>query len=70
MANVPRGRLDDVKGVLPGLGGPTVVDVMNGGELVAVHAVVPARDISHTISDLRTLGATGVLVTRIERLVP
>jgi ATP phosphoribosyltransferase len=70
MANVPRGALDDVKRVLPGLGGPTVVDVMNGGELVAVHAVAPAREISRTIANLRALGATGVLVTRIERLVP
>jgi len=70
MANVPRRSLDDVKRVFPGLGGPTVVDVMNGGELVAVHAVVPAREITRTIGDLRTLGATGVLVTRIERLVP
>jgi len=70
MANVPRRALDDVKRVLPGLGGPTVVDVMNGGELVAVHAVVLAREITRTIGDLRALGATGVLVTRIERLVP
>ena len=70
MANVPRNALDDVKRVLPGLGGPTVVDVLNGGELVAVHAVVPAREISYTIGHLRALGASGVLVTRIERLVP
>ena len=70
MANVPRGRLDEVRRVLPGLGGPTVIDVLNGGEHVAVHAVVPAADIYRTIGDLRSLGATGVLVTRIERLVP
>jgi ATP phosphoribosyltransferase len=70
MANVPRALLSDVRRILPGLGGPTVVDVLNGGEHVAVHAVVPAADIYRTIGDLRALGATGVLVTRIERLVP
>jgi ATP phosphoribosyltransferase len=70
MANVPRQNLSLVRNVLPGLGGPTVVDVRNGGEHVAVHAVVPARDIYRTIGDLRELGATGVLVTRIERLIP
>ncbi|MDB4878114.1 MAG: phosphoribosyltransferase [Gemmatimonadetes bacterium] len=70
MANVPRRLLSDVRRILPGLGGPTVVDVLNGGEYVAVHAVVPASDIYQTIGDLRALGATGVLVTRIERLVP
>jgi len=70
MANVPRSNLASVRRVLPGLGGPTVVDVLNGGEHVAVHAVVPASDIYRTIGDLRELGATGVLVTRIERLIP
>ncbi|MFN8586726.1 MAG: ATP phosphoribosyltransferase [Candidatus Eisenbacteria bacterium] len=70
MANVPRTALDRVKGVLPGLNGPTVTEVMNGGMLVAVHAVVPAQGIYRTIADLRALGAEGILVTRIERLVP
>ncbi len=70
MANVPRARLAEVQRVLPGLGGPTVIDVLNAGEHVAVHAVVPASSIYQTIDDLRALGASGLLVTRIERLVP
>src|SRR6059036_3256134 len=37
MANVPRAALERVKRVLPGLNGPTVVDVLDGGEVVAVH---------------------------------
>jgi ATP phosphoribosyltransferase len=70
MANVPRAALAAVKAVLPGLNGPTVVDVLNGGEIVAVHAVAPARTIYRTIRDLKALGAQGILVTRIERLMP
>jgi ATP phosphoribosyltransferase len=70
MANVPRRLLGEVKRVLPGLGGPTVIDIMNGGEQVAVHAVVGAAAVYRTIGDLRALGASGILVTRIERLVP
>jgi ATP phosphoribosyltransferase len=70
MANVPRAALGAVKEVLPGLNGPTVVDILNGGDHVAVHAVVRASDIYRTIADLQALGATGLLVTRIERLVP
>jgi ATP phosphoribosyltransferase len=69
MANVPRQALERVREVLPGLNGPTVVDVM-GGNLVAVHAVVSARGIYRTIAQLRALGGEGILVTRIERLVP
>ena len=70
MANVPRSRLDEVCAVLPGLNGPTVVDIMNSGLHVAVHAVVPAADIYHVVASLRALDAEGILVTRIERLMP
>jgi ATP phosphoribosyltransferase len=70
MANVPRAVLDEVKRVLPGLNGPTVVDIQNGGSMVAVHAVVMAASIYRTISALKALGAEGILVTRIERLTP
>ena len=69
MANVPRTRLDEVKRVVPGLNGPTVIDIMNGGAFVAVHAVVAAATIYRTIADLKALGAEGILVTRIERLM-
>ncbi len=70
MANVPRGKLEDIRRILPGLNGPTVVDIMDGGEHVAVHAVVDASTIYRTIAALKNFGAEGILVTRIERLMP
>ncbi len=70
MANVPRAALDRVRAVLPGLNGPTVVDLMNGEGMVAVHAVVEASAIYRTIARLKALGGEGILVTRIERLMP
>lgn len=70
MANVPRARLDDVRRILPGISGPTVIDVMNGGSKVAVHAVCPAKSVYRTVNDLKAVGAEGILVTRIERLLP
>ncbi len=70
MANIPRGALDRVKSVLPGISGPTVIDLLNGGTHVAVHAVVPQCAIYRTIADLRALGGEGILVTRIERFTP
>ena len=69
MANVPRAQLEEVKRVVPGLNGPTIIDIMNGGHYVAVHAVVSAATIYRTIADLKALGAEGILVTRIERLM-
>jgi ATP phosphoribosyltransferase len=70
MANVPRKVLPQVREVIPGLNGPTVVDIMNGGDYVAVHAVVPAKTIYRTINALKAMGCEGILVTRIERLMP
>jgi len=70
MANVPRAVLDRVKEVLPGINGPTVIDILNGGTYVAVHAVVAASSVYRTIASLKALGGSGILVTRIERLMP
>jgi ATP phosphoribosyltransferase len=70
MANVPRARLDEVRAVLPGLSGPTVVEVLDSGTWVAAHAVVGADAVYQTIARLKALGAEGILVTRIERLMP
>ncbi len=69
MANVPRNRLDEVKQVLPGISGPTIIDLLNGGTMVAVHAVAPAATIYKTLTALKQLGGEGILVTRIERLM-
>ncbi|MFB6160881.1 MAG: ATP phosphoribosyltransferase [Haloferacaceae archaeon] len=72
MMNAPRDRLDAVRDVIPGLGGPTVMDVADGEdgeERVAVHAVVDERDVYEVVTDLKGVGASGILVTEIERLV-
>jgi ATP phosphoribosyltransferase len=70
MTNVPRARLDEVRKVIPGLSGPTIVEVLDGDDWVAAHAVVDADRIYQTIAQLKALGAEGILVTRIERLMP
>lgn len=70
MANVPRRSLDAVKQIIPGINGPTVIDILNGGDRVAVHAVVDAGTVYKTIGALKALDASGILVTRVERLMP
>ncbi len=69
MANVPRERMPQVREIVPGLNGPTVIDILDGGNLVAVHAVVPAAGVFRTVARLKALGAEGILITRIERLM-
>lgn len=70
MANVPKDKLEQVRAVIPGLSGPTIVEVLDSGTWVAAHAVVDASAVYQTIANLKALGAQGILVTRIERLMP
>ena len=68
MMNVPADAVDDVEAVIPGMGGPTVMDVA-GTDQVAVHVVVDEREIFEVVPDLKAAGASDILVTEIERLV-
>jgi len=68
MANVPRNQLDEARRILPGINGPTVIDVLDSDRHVAVHAVVPVAFVYRTIARLKAIGGEGILVTRIERL--
>lgn len=69
MMNVRRSSLEDVKSVLPGLSGPTVMDVASGEDLVAVHAVVGEDRVYQLINQLRRAGARDILVMSIERMI-
>lgn len=70
MTNVPKAQMDEVRKILPGINGPTIVEVADDGAWVAAHAVVDADQVYQTIAKLKELGAEGILVTRIERLMP
>ncbi|WP_222915787.1 ATP phosphoribosyltransferase [Natrinema sp. SYSU A 869] len=72
MMNVPQDRLEAVRDVIPGLGGPTIMDIADEEDekaKVAVHAVVNERDVFETITEVKAAGASDILVTEIERLV-
>jgi ATP phosphoribosyltransferase len=69
MMNVVRPALDEVKRVLPGLSGPTVMEVASSENLVAVHAVVEEERIYRLIPLLKKAGARDILVIPIDRMV-
>ena len=69
MADIPKDRLTDVEKIIPGIGGPTVLEIAGDDRFVAVHAVIDTDKVFHTISELKKLGAKGILTTPIERLV-
>jgi ATP phosphoribosyltransferase len=70
MANVPQKALKDLPLVLPGISGPTVMNIIGRKDVVAVHAVVNEDAVNGIITVLKSIGATGILVLPIERLIP
>jgi ATP phosphoribosyltransferase len=69
MMNVKRSSLDAVKRLLPGLSGPTVMDVASSENLVAVHAVVNEERVYSLINALKRAGAKDILVMAIQRMI-
>ena len=72
MMNVAREQLDAITAILPGIGGPTVMDVFSnqsGPKSVAVHAVVKESEVYRLIPQLKEVGARDILVLGIDRLI-
>jgi ATP phosphoribosyltransferase len=69
MMNVKRSSLDAVRNLLPGLSGPTIMDVASSEGLVAVHAVVNEERVYMLINQLKRAGAKDILVMAIQRMV-
>jgi ATP phosphoribosyltransferase len=68
MLNVERGKLDEIKALIPGLGGPTIMDIA-GSKSVALHAVVSTNKVYQLINLLKRNGAKDILVLDITRMV-
>ena len=69
MANVPKASLPNLKTLLPGVAGPTVMNIIGRDDVVAIHAVTNENEINGVITMLKSIGATGILVIPIERMV-
>ncbi|NLL10741.1 MAG: ATP phosphoribosyltransferase [Methanomicrobiales archaeon] len=69
MMNVSRSALDDIRTIIPGMGGPTIMDVASSADMVAVHAVVDEEMVYQLINRLKQAGARDILVMNIERLI-
>lgn len=70
MADVPTKSLDAVRKYLPGIAGPTVMNIAGREDVVAVHVVIDKDKAYDAITRLKKLGATGILIVPIDRMVP
>jgi ATP phosphoribosyltransferase len=69
MMNANRSSLEEIRNVLPGLSGPTVMEVASCEDLVAIHAVVNEERVYGLIKRLKRAGARDILVMPIERII-
>ncbi|MCE5296923.1 MAG: ATP phosphoribosyltransferase [Euryarchaeota archaeon] len=70
MADVPTSKLDDIRKFFPGIAGPTVMNIMDRTDIVAIHVVIDKDKVYDAIVRLKKMGATGILITPIDRMVP
>ncbi|MCI6338175.1 ATP phosphoribosyltransferase [Prevotella sp. P2-180] len=66
--NAPKSRLQDIIDVLPGLKSPTVIPLADE-EWCSVHTVLDQKRFWEIIGKLKEMGAQGILVTPIEKMI-
>jgi ATP phosphoribosyltransferase len=68
LLNVPDRALDEVKAILPGMKSPTVMPLAESG-WSSVHSVIRDDEFWEIIDRLKAVGAEGMLVVPIEKMV-
>jgi len=68
LLNAPNNNLKAISKVLPGMKSPTIIPLAESG-WSAVHSVVNESDFWSKIDQLRALGAEGILVIPIEKMI-
>ncbi|MGN1375224.1 MAG: ATP phosphoribosyltransferase [Prevotella sp.] len=66
--NAPKARLKEIISVLPGLKSPTVIPLADD-EWCSVHTVLEEKRFWEIIGKLKDMGAQGILVTPIEKMI-
>ena len=66
--NVPKAKLDEIVEVLPGLKSPTIIPLADK-EWCCVHTVLDQKRFWEIIGKLKEMGAQGILVTPIEKMI-
>ena len=68
MLNAPESALDEICRLVPGSRAPSVLPLAEPG-MVAVHALVPARDVWRLLPELEAVGGSSILLLPVERML-
>ena len=66
--NAPKARLQEIIDVLPGLKSPTIIPLADD-DWCSVHTVLDQKRFWEIIGKLKEMGAQGILVTPIEKMI-
>ena len=68
LLNAPKDKIDEIIELLPGMKSPTITPLANG-EWVSVQSVIAEKHFWEIIGKLKSLGAEGILVLPIEKMI-
>lgn len=68
MMNAPKDKIKDITAVLPGIKSPTIIP-LSDPNWCAIHTVLDEKRFWEIINKLKDLGAQGILVTPIEKMI-
>jgi ATP phosphoribosyltransferase len=68
LLNAPNNRIDEITAVLPGMKSPTILPLAENG-WSSLHSVIQEDQFWEVIDQLKALGAQGILVVPIEKMI-
>lgn len=68
MMNAPKNKIQEISEVLPGIKSPTIIP-LSDPDWCAIHTVLEEKRFWEIIGKLKELGAQGILVTPIEKMI-
>jgi len=69
MMNAPKDKVSEITSIIPGMGGPTVSEILSNDKMLAINAVIDENKVFETVTNLERLGARDILVVPIERIL-
>jgi ATP phosphoribosyltransferase len=69
MLHAPRSALDQIVALLPGAESPTIIPLDGKDDKVAVHAVCRENVFWETLENLKSAGASSLLVLPLEKMM-
>lgn len=69
MLHIPRDRVEHLGRIFPGLASPTILPLAGREDLVALHFVCDTLALWENLSELRAMGATGIVALEVSALL-